>query len=59
MEEGPIKVIDPDTVPKEPPRMIDGFEWVTMDLTDTHEVRNWQATRKPTKADRIPAGRGL
>lgn len=38
MEEGPIKKIDPDKVPKEPPAMYEGFEWVTMDLTDEKEV---------------------
>ena len=30
--EGPIRVIDVDKVDKEPPRILDGFEWVTMDL---------------------------
>lgn len=39
MEEGPIKTIDPNKVPKEPPAMYEGFEWVTMDLTDDKEVR--------------------
>lgn len=38
MQEGPIKVIDPESVPKEPPPMTEGFEWVTMDLTDEKEV---------------------
>ena len=37
-QEGPIKRIDPDKVPKEPSALIDGFEWVTMDLTDAEEV---------------------
>lgn len=36
--EGSIKVIDPETVSKEPSKMLDGFEWVTMDLTDEKEV---------------------
>ncbi len=39
VEEGPIKIIDPEAVPKEPPPMTEGFEWVTMDLTDEKEVR--------------------
>lgn len=38
-EEGPIKPIDPDKVPKEPLPMMTGFEWVTMDLTSEEEVR--------------------
>lgn len=38
MKDGPIKVIDPDTVPKEPSKLHDGFEWVTMDLTDEKEL---------------------
>lgn len=39
MEEGPIKTIDPEQVPKEPPPFaVDGFEWVTMDLNDERQV---------------------
>lgn len=38
VEEGPIKTIDPAKVPKEPPPMHEGFEWVTMDLTNEKEV---------------------
>ena len=38
IEEGPIKMIDPDKVPKDPPPMLDGFEWVTMDLTQEKQV---------------------
>ena len=38
VEDGPIKVIDPTMVPNEPPPMTEGFEWVTMDLTDDKEV---------------------
>lgn len=38
MEEGPIKIIDPERVPKEPRPLYEGFEWVTMDLTDEKEV---------------------
>ncbi|KAG8533053.1 glycylpeptide N-tetradecanoyltransferase [Bacidia gigantensis] len=33
-DEGPIKRIDPDKVPKDPAPMLEGFEWVTMDLLD-------------------------
>ncbi len=38
IEEGPIKIIDPEAVPKEPARMTEGFEWVTMDLSDEKEL---------------------
>ena len=38
VEEGPIKIIDPETVSKEPPPMTEGFEWVTMELTDEKEL---------------------
>ena len=37
-EEGPIKNINPDEVPKEPPPMLEGFEWVTMDLTQEKQL---------------------
>lgn len=37
-DEGPIKQIDPEQVPKEPYPLIEGFEWVTMDLTKDAEV---------------------
>ena len=39
-EEGPIKLIDPEQVPKEPYPLIEGFEWVTMDLTKDAQVRH-------------------
>ena len=39
VEDGPIKIIDPERVPKEPKPMYDGFEWVTMNLEDKKEVR--------------------
>jgi glycylpeptide N-tetradecanoyltransferase len=39
IEEGPFKIIDPDQVPKEPGALIDGFEWVTMDLTNDEEIQ--------------------
>jgi glycylpeptide N-tetradecanoyltransferase len=38
LKEGPIKMINPDEVPKEPYPLLDGFEWVTLDLTDDKEV---------------------
>ena len=38
IEEGPIKVIDPETVSKDPPPMTEGFEWVTMDLNEEKQV---------------------
>lgn len=38
-EEGPIKVINPDTVPAEPDVLIEGFEWVTLDLTSREELQ--------------------
>ena len=38
IEEGQIKVIDPEKVPKDPPPMLEGFEWVTMDLLDEREL---------------------
>jgi len=37
--EGPFKKIDIDQVPKEPAAMVDGFEWVTMDITNDEEVQ--------------------
>lgn len=37
-EEGQIKDIDPEKVPKEPPPMLEGFEWVTMNLLDEGEL---------------------
>jgi glycylpeptide N-tetradecanoyltransferase len=39
IEEGPFKIIDVDQVPKEPGPLVDGFEWVTMDLTDDGEIK--------------------
>jgi hypothetical protein len=39
-DEGPIKIIDKAKVPEVPSSLIDGFEWVTMDLTDEKEVRS-------------------
>ena len=39
IEEGPFKMIDIDQVPKEPGPLVDGFEWVTMDLTNEDEIK--------------------
>lgn len=38
VEEGPIKKIDSDQVPKEPKALYEGFEWVTMNLEDEKEM---------------------
>ncbi|KAF1814384.1 glycylpeptide N-tetradecanoyltransferase [Eremomyces bilateralis CBS 781.70] len=37
-EEGPIKMIEIDRVSKKPAPLIDGFEWVTMNLDDPAEL---------------------
>lgn len=39
IEEGPLEVKTVDDVPKEPPKLIDGFEWVTMDLMDDEQMK--------------------
>ncbi|KAL4787385.1 acyl-CoA N-acyltransferase [Aspergillus varians] len=36
---GPIKMIDPEKVSKEPDALIEGFEWATLDLTKEDELR--------------------
>ncbi|BCS24110.1 glycylpeptide N-tetradecanoyltransferase swoF [Aspergillus puulaauensis] len=36
---GPIKMIDPEKVPKTPDPLIEGFEWATLDLTKEDELR--------------------
>ncbi|KAK8185529.1 acyl-CoA N-acyltransferase [Phyllosticta paracitricarpa] len=38
-EDGPIKMIDVDKVSKEPSPMVEGFEWVTMNLQDATELQ--------------------
>ncbi|KAL9045442.1 MAG: hypothetical protein Q9214_001514 [Letrouitia sp. 1 TL-2023] len=38
IEEGPIRSVDPDKVPKEPQQLLEGFEWVTMDTMNDREV---------------------
>ncbi len=37
-DEGPIKIINREEVPTEPSSLIEGFHWVTMDLTDEKEA---------------------
>ena len=37
-EDGEIKAIVPEKVPQEPRQLIEGFDWVTMDLTDEGEL---------------------
>jgi glycylpeptide N-tetradecanoyltransferase len=39
VEEGPLRVQKVEDVPKEPPTMIAGFEWVTMDLENDDEMK--------------------
>ncbi|GIJ82280.1 glycylpeptide N-tetradecanoyltransferase [Aspergillus pseudoviridinutans] len=36
---GPIKIIDPEKVSKEPDALIEGFEWATLDLTNETELQ--------------------
>lgn len=38
VEEGPIKIVDPEAISKEPKPLPENYEWVTMDLTDEKEV---------------------
>lgn len=38
VQDGPIKIIKPEEVSKEPDPLLDGFEWVTLDLTDEKEI---------------------
>jgi glycylpeptide N-tetradecanoyltransferase len=38
VEEGPIKVYGVEAVPKEAPPLLEGFEWVTMDLTEEKQL---------------------
>lgn len=39
VEEGPLENKTVDDVPKEPQKLIDGFEWVDMDLQDDGEMK--------------------
>ncbi|OJJ44620.1 hypothetical protein ASPZODRAFT_71446 [Penicilliopsis zonata CBS 506.65] len=36
--DGPIKIIDPERVSREPDALIEGFEWATLDLSDEKEL---------------------
>ena len=38
-QDGPIKEIDVDKVPKEPDQLLEGFEWATLDLEDENELQ--------------------
>ncbi|KAL8778246.1 MAG: hypothetical protein Q9213_007498 [Squamulea squamosa] len=43
VKEGPIKIIDPGQVPKDPQPLLEGFEWVTMNLVDDKELEEvWE-----------------
>ena len=37
-EDGPIKEVDPEKIPKEPDPLLEGFEWCTLDLTKPEEL---------------------
>lgn len=39
LEEGPIKVQTVDDVSKEPAGLVEGFEWVTLDLSSDEEIK--------------------
>lgn len=39
ISQGPIKIINPDEVPKNPDPLVEGFEWCTLDLTDENELK--------------------
>lgn len=39
VEDGPIKRINVDEVSKTPDKLIEGFEWVTLDLDDENELK--------------------
>ncbi|KAL8745781.1 MAG: hypothetical protein Q9190_002116 [Brigantiaea leucoxantha] len=38
-EEGPIRHVDPEKVPKESQPLLEGFEWVTMNMEDEKELQ--------------------
>jgi glycylpeptide N-tetradecanoyltransferase len=43
IEEGPFKIVDLEQVPKEPGPLVDGFEWVTMDILNDAELKEvWE-----------------
>lgn len=37
--DGPIKIIDPQQVPREPDPLVEGFEWCELDLTREEELK--------------------
>lgn len=37
--DGPIKMVDPEQVPKEPDPLLEGFEWCELDLTKDEELK--------------------
>ncbi|UKZ65468.1 uncharacterized protein TrAtP1_006667 [Trichoderma atroviride] len=39
VEEGPLRIQTVDDVSKEPAALVDGFEWVTMDLDNDEEIK--------------------
>ncbi|PTB40735.1 glycylpeptide N-tetradecanoyltransferase [Trichoderma asperellum] len=39
VEEGPLRIQTVDEVSKEPAALVDGFEWVTMDLNNDEEIK--------------------
>ncbi|KZZ97947.1 glycylpeptide N-tetradecanoyltransferase [Ascosphaera apis ARSEF 7405] len=39
IEDGPIKMIDPSKVSKEPDALIEGFEWATLDLDEPKQLK--------------------
>lgn len=58
VKEGPISPPDPSKVPKQPYALIDGFEWVTMNLDDEQEVsvlpaRSWSQSRTLFMTERM------
>ncbi|KAF8249332.1 glycylpeptide N-tetradecanoyltransferase [Wilcoxina mikolae CBS 423.85] len=38
LPDGPVRQKNPEVVSAEGPALLDGFEWVTMDLTDEHQM---------------------
>ena len=50
---------DSSKVPKDPYPLIDGFEWVTMDMNDKTEVRSFHAGARNQKAREKQSVSGL
>jgi hypothetical protein len=38
LPDGPVRQKNPEVISAEGPALLDGFEWVTIDLTDEHQV---------------------